>query len=40
MKSRIFYTLDRVHSMSELGKDLYEAYPEFREVFDNVKLDF
>ena len=23
-----------------MGKDLYEAYPEFREVFDNVKLDF
>ncbi len=23
-----------------MGKDLYDAYPEFREVFDNVKLDF
>lgn len=23
-----------------MGKDLYDAYPEFREVFDNIKLDF
>ncbi len=23
-----------------MGKDLYEAYPEFAEVFDNAKLDF
>jgi [acyl-carrier-protein] S-malonyltransferase len=23
-----------------MGKDLYEAYPEFAEVFDNVSLDF
>lgn len=23
-----------------MGKDLYDAYPEFREVFDNLNLDF
>lgn len=23
-----------------MGKDLYEAYPEFRQVFDSVSLDF
>ncbi len=23
-----------------MGKDLYDAYPEFQEVFDNIKLDF
>ena len=23
-----------------MGKDLYDAYPEFREVFDNINLDF
>ncbi len=23
-----------------MGKDLYEAYPEFKETFDNAKLDF
>lgn len=23
-----------------MGKDLYDAYPEFRETFDNLKLDF
>ena len=23
-----------------MGKDLYEAYPEFAEVFDNAKVDF
>lgn len=23
-----------------MGKDLYEAYPEFKEVFDNIDLDF
>ena len=23
-----------------MGKDLYEAYPEFRETFDNIQLDF
>ena len=23
-----------------MGKDLYEAYPEFRETFDNVNVGF
>ena len=23
-----------------MGKDLYEEYPEFREVYDNIDLDF
>lgn len=23
-----------------MGKDLYEAYPEFKETFDNISLDF
>ena len=23
-----------------MGQDLYEAYPEFRQVFDGAKLDF
>ncbi len=23
-----------------MGKDLYEAYPEFKETFDNINLDF
>ena len=22
-----------------MGKDLYEEYPEFREVYDNIDLD-